>query len=1255
MKKQIEQDLSLLKRFTLAATVIWTIILASSLTWNVIRARQDSLEMAKTMARAYFDKDMAFRQWGASHGGVYVPIDEQTPPNPYLAHIQERDITSPSGKKLTLMNPFYMLRQMTNQYADLYGVKGKITSLKALNPINEPDTWERNALKAFEQGAKEVSELTNLDGQPFLRLIRPMITQDGCLKCHGHQGYKVGDVRGGVGIAVPMGPYLAIYKDQRLSLFLTHGLVWFLGLGVLFLLVNRGKGLLLSLAKLFEEKAKSEARLKDAEHVAQLGHWELDLATGTLSGSDGIFQIFNVAPQEFAHSCEDFLDLVHPDDREFLKKTYSESVKNKTTYDIVHRILLKDGTVKYVNERGKTSYDENGNPLRSLGTVLDVTDRTQADEHVRLLVELVDIAPAAITIHDPDGNYLYVNQTACDLHGYSREELLALNIHDLDIPEDQPLIASRIKQIVETGTASFEVSHYRKDRSILPLQLFTKRAEWGEKKVILSVASDITEHKRTEQALREKENRYRTLLDQATDAIFVSDINAHLIDANRKACEGLGYTREELLALSLSDVDPNFETEQHAQKLWEGLSAGKTLTTESSHRRKDGSLFPVEIHIGKLEIGGQPAILGIARDISERKQAEEEIKEHQVFLQNALDALTHPFYIIDANDYTIKLSNKASHFGEYREGTTCFQLTHDRSEPCAGDEHPCSLREIKKTRQPVVVEHIHTDQTGKKTSVEIHAYPIFDNQGNLSQVIEYCLDISERKQGQEERSRLVTAIEQSIDSVVITDKKGMIQYVNPGFEQITGYSEEEVIGKNPRILQSGKHDALFYQEMWRTLTSGKAWQGHLINKKKDDTLFEEEVSITPVLNEVGEIINYVAVKRDVTGEMRLEEQLRQAQKMEAIGTLAGGIAHDFNNILAPILGYSEMAMARLSPNDPLAADLQQVITAAGRAKGLVQQILAFSRQAPHERKPFQPHLVVKEALKLLRASLPSTIEIREEISPDCGAIMADPTQIHQILMNLCTNAYHAMRLTGGVIGVRLSKITIDDAGRVPNTELALGNYVLLEVSDTGCGMEQKTLAHIFDPYFTTKDKGEGTGLGLAVVHGIVKSYQGHITVYSEPGKGTRFHVYLPRLAEAPSLVEADRNETIPAGTERVLVVDDEAVITAMLETILTRLGYQVRSSSNSLEALALIEQDPMAFDLLITDMTMPHLTGFELTAKALAIRSDLPVILCTGFSDLINKEQAQALGIRVYLMKPVSVRELALAVRKVLDEKREIS
>ncbi|MBU0665296.1 MAG: PAS domain S-box protein [Proteobacteria bacterium] len=763
--------------------------------------------------------------------------------------------------------------------------------------------------------------------------------------------------------------------------------------------------------------------------------------------------------------------------------------------------------------------------------------------------------------------------------------------------------------------------------------------------------------RQAEEELRENEKFLTSVVENIPNMIFVKDARElRFVRFNKAGEELLGYQREDLYGKNDYDFFPHEEAEFFITKDREVLNSKKLIDIpeETIETRHQGKRI---LHTKKIPIvdaqGDPKYLLGISEDITERKQAEEQIKAQQEFLQNALDSLTHPFYVIDANDYTIKLANTASHFGEYREGTKCFQLTHDRSEPCSGSEHPCSLREIRKTRQPVVMEHIHVDPAGMNRSVEIHAYPIFDGNGNLIQIIEYCLDISERKQGEEERRRLVTAIEQGIDSVVITDRDGIIQYVNPGFEKVTGYSKEEAIGQNPRILQSGKQDALFYQEMWRTLTSGKAWRGDLINKKKDGTLFEEEVSITPVLNEAGEIINYVAVKRDVTGEMQLEKQLRQAQKMEAIGTLAGGIAHDFNNILAPILGYSELALARISPGDPLVADLQQVITAAMRAKDLVQQILAFSRQAPQEKKPLQPHLVVKEALKLLRASLPSTIEIREEIPAECGAILADPTQFHQIVMNLCTNAYHAMRETGGVLRVRLAKITIDDASRVPSVDLARGDYVVLEISDTGCGMEQKTLAHIFDPYFTTKGKGEGTGLGLAVVHGIVKSYQGHITVYSEPGKGTHFHVYLPRIAETHPLTEANHIEAIPTGTERLLVVDDEAVITTMLEVILQGLGYQVRSSSNSLEALALIDQDPMAFDLLITDMTMPHLTGFELAHKALAIRPDLPIILCTGFSELINKEQAQALGIRAYLMKPVSMRELGQKVREVLDAKRE--
>ncbi|HIJ89816.1 MAG: GAF domain-containing protein [Desulfobulbaceae bacterium] len=401
---------------------------------------------------------------------------------------------------------------------------------------------------------------------------------------------------------------------------------------------------------------------------------------------------------------------------------------------------------------------------------------------------------------------------------------------------------------------------------------------------------------------------------------------------------------------------------------------------------------------------------------------------------------------------------------------------------------------------------------------------------------------------------------------------------------------------------------------------------------------------------------FVHIAKDITGQIQMEQmerRLRQSQKMEAIGTLAGGIAHDFNNILAPIIGYTELALTKISPGDPLAGNLQQVTKAALRAKDLIQQILAFSRQSPHEKKPLQPHLVVKEALKLLRASLPSTIEIREEISPDCGAILADPTQLHQIIMNLCTNAYQAMRETGGVLGVSLSKVTIGvEDNKVTSSELSPGEYVLLGVSDTGCGMDRATLARIFEPYFTTKGKGEGTGLGLSVVHGIVNSHHGQVTVYSEPGQGTNFHVYLPRVSESPILpIGSVCRETIPTGTERLLVVDDEVMITDMLQAILENLGYHVTVCGSSLKALALVEHDPTAFDLMITDMTMPGLTGFELARKALAISPDLPVILCTGFSELINKEQAQAMGIRAYLMKPVSVRELANTVRKGLDEK----
>jgi PAS domain S-box-containing protein len=396
--------------------------------------------------------------------------------------------------------------------------------------------------------------------------------------------------------------------------------------------------------------------------------------------------------------------------------------------------------------------------------------------------------------------------------------------------------------------------------------------------------------------------------------------------------------------------------------------------------------------------------------------------------------------------------------------------------------------------------------------------------------------------------------------------------------------------------------------------------------------------------------NITQRKNEEKKRIKLEEQLLQSQKMEAIGTLAGGIAHDFNNILAAILGYTEMAREDLPPESSIAPDLDEVLKAGNRAKELVKQILAFSRQSEQELRPIQIHLFVKEALKLLRSSIPSTIEIHQDIDPQCGTVLSDATQIHQITMNLCTNANHAMRETGGVLAVSMRSIQIEeDDHKIKSFELTPGSYVELAVSDSGVGMDKKTTAKIFNPYFTTKKKGEGTGLGLSVVHGIVKSFGGHITVYSEPGKGATFRLYLPRVTTTISSEEIKKVEIYPTGNENILIVDDEEVIVNMLKRMLTSLGYTVTSMTSSTEALQTFGKDPGGFDLIITDMTMPNMNGVELIQRIHRIWPDFPIILCTGFSELIDKERASILGISKYLMKPIVKRDLAIAVRKVLD------
>ncbi|MFN2302957.1 MAG: ATP-binding protein, partial [Anaerolineales bacterium] len=366
----------------------------------------------------------------------------------------------------------------------------------------------------------------------------------------------------------------------------------------------------------------------------------------------------------------------------------------------------------------------------------------------------------------------------------------------------------------------------------------------------------------------------------------------------------------------------------------------------------------------------------------------------------------------------------------------------------------------------------------------------------------------------------------------------------------------------------------------------------------------------------------------------------------------GGIAHDFNNILMPLLIHTEMTLDALPEDSPWIFSLEEVLKAGNRAKDLVKQILAFSRQSDEQKTHMKIKLVVEDCLKLLRSSLPSTIQIRLNTETQEGAdtVYADPTQVHQVLMNLCTNAYHAMRKDGGTLEVSLVNINIDSNSETSLPDLNPGIYHRLSVRDTGCGMEKEIMDRIFDPYFTTKGKGEGTGLGLSVVHGIVKNHEGEITVESELGKGTVFHVFFP-VAEIEGEAEIKEVVEIPGGNERVLFVDDEHATTDVMKKMLERLGYTVKTRTNSLEALEAFQADPDGFDLVITDMTMPYMTGAELARKIMHIRQDIPIILCSGFSEQMNEAKAQKIGIRAFIMKPVIRSELAQIIRDVLNQK----
>lgn len=509
-----------------------------------------------------------------------------------------------------------------------------------------------------------------------------------------------------------------------------------------------------------------------------------------------------------------------------------------------------------------------------------------------------------------------------------------------------------------------------------------------------------------------------------------------------------------------------------------------------------------------------------------------------------------------------------------------------------------------------------------------------------------------------ERKEFLDTILNSIEEGIgIVDPDENIIFCNNSFARIMEYPQEKLIGVNLFDIFPQETQALILEETQKRKKGEKStyklYYYTPAGKKK-----YIRVNITPWFNDKNEFIGAIGAIMDTTSQVLAEEnkamietQLRQAQKLETIGTLAGGIAHDFNNILVPIIGYTEMSLELLTDNKQVRSNLEKILKSSKRAKELIKQILTFSRQDKVGLEPVEIHSLVKEALKLIRSSFPTTIEIRQHIDENCGTILADPTQIHQVLMNLCTNAYHAMRNSGGVLDIRMGIIEADYELAEKDKYFNPGkNYIVLTIKDTGQGMDKATQERIFEPFFTTKKVGEGTGLGLSAVHGIVISHGGKINIQSQPGKGSTFTIYLPQ-ADDKKIKVKKINDPLPKGHEHILFVDDEKDIATLYKQILENLGYVVTAKTNSLETLEEFKKNPDIYNLVITDQTMPNLTGADLAKEILHIRPDLPIILCTGYSESITQEKALAIGIKDYILKPLTMTTIASAIRRLLDNK----
>ena len=1146
--------------------------------------------------------------------------------------------------------------------------------------------------------------------------------------------------------------------------------------------------------------------------ITELHHGVKEITAGNLS-----YKVGTKRKDEIGHFSRAF-DLMTS------KITESNQELQKINEELEEKV--KDRTYELENQFNKSEAQR----IATLSVLSDLKESTkelqsEIDERKKMVMRLKEseerfkklsnLTFEGIVIHE-NGVVIDVNESLLNLIGYSRKEIIGKNIITQAIHPD---FHATVKEHVQMKIARpYEVMGIKKDGTVFPVEIeakniidhgkeyrvaairdITNRRKVQEKlekslselqqsqdatlNIMNDLNQEIEEHKKADKIILEQKKDYLDIFDGVPNKIWYFDSNGKILRANKAVANLIDNDITNIVGKTIFDIFPYHQANEYHKIMEKVIKTGK-----ASIGIIDESVIDGEIHwhqtdrIPKMDKNGKTeGIIVISQDITRQKQAEEFLKHEQDLLQSLMDNIPDTIYFKNTKSQFVRINKAQAQLLGLEDpknaiGKTDFDFFREKHARQTLNEEQVIIESGK----PLLgkTEKIR-DANGQFHWVSTTKVGIKNENGQISGIVGISRDITDLIKAEEKLIKLSYAIKQSPSAIAMTDLNGEMEYVNPKFCELTGYSFEEVIGKNPRILKSGTLPDEEYENLWQTLLNGNDWYGEFHNKKKNGTFYWEKALISPIKNSKGTIINYlkvaeditkhkefqtalrnseekhrllvenapigictsnlngmflsvnkaycditgyseeellklhfnditvekfrqknekiikelienksnhaklvkqdvrkdgkiidvelnmyiqrdengkaaylIALLADITKQKEMEAHLRQAQKMESLGTLAGGISHDFNNLLQIILGYSTLLKNKLAKDSEEQKNNDYIIDAAKKASDLVAQILIFSRQTPKEKKPIILQNLVRNSLKMLRGAIPSNINIKTEIDQHVGQIFGDQTQVNQIIMNLCTNAYHSMATMDGELTVKLEEVKIDDDTTGFPQEIKNGRYARLIVKDTGHGIPKEVMNRIFDPFFTTKEVGQGTGMGLSMIMGIIKDYNGYIDVKSQQNIGTEFLIYLPIIEnqkERISAVELDSKVKIQ-GNESILIIDDNDYVANSTKYSLIELGYKAESVFDSRKALEIFKEKPYKYDLLIIDFLMPNLSGLEFYKEAAKIRPNIKCFLCTGFIDEETHKEILEAGILRILHKPTLAKDIAKQIRMTFDQ-----